>query len=190
MFFGDPHGHFEFVIGSVQTHRPAAVALLGDVQAHRPLEIELAPILALTAVWFIHGNHDTDSDADQESWTVPGARRSSMSLEVGQHEKSARLFATSTTTRMRSPGCTESSRAPLSSSRSSDSAMAASFARRFAPRDGEGVRMKKVVLADQDRAELYYGTVREFFRKVLDMDYDECVVTDESRLGDFSSCGL
>jgi hypothetical protein len=50
--------------------------------------------------------------------------------------------------------------------------------------------MKKVVLADQDRIESYDGTAREFFRAVLDMDYDECMVTDESRLSDFSSCGL
>ena len=50
--------------------------------------------------------------------------------------------------------------------------------------------MKKVVLADQDSIESYEGTAREFFRSVLDVDYGECVVTDESRLSDFSSCGL
>lgn len=50
--------------------------------------------------------------------------------------------------------------------------------------------MKKVVLADQDRIESYEDIAREFFRFVLDMDYGECVVTDESRLSDFSSCGL
>lgn len=50
--------------------------------------------------------------------------------------------------------------------------------------------MKKVVLAEEDRIESYEGTAREFFRSVLDMDYGACVVTDESRLSDFSSCGL
>ena len=50
--------------------------------------------------------------------------------------------------------------------------------------------MKKVVFADQDRIDAYEGAAREFFRSVLDMDSDECVVTDESRLSDFSSCGL
>ena len=50
--------------------------------------------------------------------------------------------------------------------------------------------MKKVVLADQDRIESYEDTAREFFRAVLEMNYDECVVTDESRLSDFSSYGL
>lgn len=67
LFFGDPHGHFEFVIRSVQTHRPEAIVLLGDIQAQRPLQLELAPILDLTEVWFIPGNHDTDSDADHDN---------------------------------------------------------------------------------------------------------------------------
>ena len=46
----------------VQEHQPAAVILLGDLQAKRPLEVELAPILDKTEVWFIHGNHDTDDE--------------------------------------------------------------------------------------------------------------------------------
>ena len=49
---------------------------------------------------------------------------------------------------------------------------------------------KKVTLADQDRIDLYEDTATEFFRSVLDMDYSECLVTDESRLSDFSSCGM
>jgi predicted phosphodiesterase len=67
LFFGDPHGRFEFVIRCVQKYRPEAIVLLGDIQARQPLELELAPILALTEVWFIHGNHDTDSDADHDN---------------------------------------------------------------------------------------------------------------------------
>lgn len=64
LFCGDPHGRFGHIIETVQEHRPAAVILLGDVQAQSPLELELATILSLTEVWFIHGNHDTDSEAD------------------------------------------------------------------------------------------------------------------------------
>ena len=64
MFFGDPHGSFEFVIRCVQKYQPAAVILLGDIQAQRPLQLELAPILDLTEVWWIPGNHDTDSETD------------------------------------------------------------------------------------------------------------------------------
>ena len=63
---GDTHGQFEHLIEAVQAHRPAAVILLGDVQAQRPLEVELAPILDKTEIWFIHGNHDTDSESDHD----------------------------------------------------------------------------------------------------------------------------
>lgn len=48
----------------------------------------------------------------------------------------------------------------------------------------------KIIVADQDRIDGYAETAREFFRTVLDMNFDECLVTDESRLTDFSSCGL
>ncbi|MDR6453461.1 metallophosphoesterase [Variovorax paradoxus] len=67
MFFGDPHGDLEPVIAAVERFRPEAIVLLGDIQARQPLHIELGPILDLTEVWFIHGNHDTDSDADYDN---------------------------------------------------------------------------------------------------------------------------
>lgn len=66
LFCGDPHGHFGHIIEAVQEHQPAAVILLGDMQAPRPLHIELAPILTKTEIWFIPGNHDTDSEADHD----------------------------------------------------------------------------------------------------------------------------
>ena len=65
-FFGDVHGHFDHVLDIVVRDRPAAIVLLGDLQAQRPLEAELEFILEMTEVWFIHGNHDTDSDADYD----------------------------------------------------------------------------------------------------------------------------
>lgn len=65
-FCGDPHGHFQHIIEAVHAHRPAAIVLLGDVQAQEPLELALGPILDRTEVWWIHGNHDTDSDADYD----------------------------------------------------------------------------------------------------------------------------
>ena len=67
LIFGEPHGDFAPVIAAVERFRPEAIVLLGDIQARRPLHIELQPILALTEVWFIHGNHDTDSDADYDN---------------------------------------------------------------------------------------------------------------------------
>ena len=65
-FFGDTHGHFQHVLEIVSRDRPAAIVFLGDLQAQRPLEAELEFILGMTEVWFIHGNHDTDSDANYD----------------------------------------------------------------------------------------------------------------------------
>lgn len=66
-FCGDVHGCFDHIIEAVSEHEPVAIILLGDVQAQRPLQKELAPILDKTEIWFIHGNHDTDSDADYDN---------------------------------------------------------------------------------------------------------------------------
>lgn len=65
-FCGDNHGRFEHIIEAVQVHSPAAIVLLGDIQAQKPLEQELESILDRTAVWFIHGNHDTDTAEDHD----------------------------------------------------------------------------------------------------------------------------
>lgn len=64
LFCGDPHGQFEHILRAAQHFKPLAVILLGDLQPRRPLHEELALLLDL--VWFIHGNHDTDSEADYE----------------------------------------------------------------------------------------------------------------------------
>lgn len=66
-FCGDVHGDFAHVINVVRSRCPAAIVFLGDLQAQRPLTEELRPILDLTDVWWIHGNHDTDSDADYDN---------------------------------------------------------------------------------------------------------------------------
>ena len=66
-FCGDPHGHFDHIVEAVNTHRPTAVVLLGDLQPQKPLEQVLKPILDRTEVWWIPGNHDTDSDADYDN---------------------------------------------------------------------------------------------------------------------------
>ncbi len=50
--------------------------------------------------------------------------------------------------------------------------------------------MKQITVAPQEIIEQYEDTAREFFEAVLKLQYDECLVTDESRLSDFSSCGL
>jgi predicted phosphodiesterase len=60
LLFGDPHGDFKPVMRAVLQHKPTAIVLLGDLTPERPLHVELAEILHLTEVWWIHGNHDTD----------------------------------------------------------------------------------------------------------------------------------
>lgn len=60
-FFGDTHGSFEHCRDIVVAGKPDAVVFLGDIQAHRPLHEALQDIRDLTDVWWIHGNHDTDS---------------------------------------------------------------------------------------------------------------------------------
>jgi predicted phosphodiesterase len=66
-FCGDNHGNFDHIIKAVLRHRPDAIVLFGDVEAGRPLEQELAEIMGLTEVWWIHGNHDTDSQANYDN---------------------------------------------------------------------------------------------------------------------------
>lgn len=66
-FCGDVHGNFRHIIEAVQEHAPAAIVLLGDIQAQKSLEQELAEILDKTEIWFIHGNHDTDSETDYDN---------------------------------------------------------------------------------------------------------------------------
>ncbi len=49
---------------------------------------------------------------------------------------------------------------------------------------------KQITVAPQDHVELYEHTARRFFREVLDYSFDDCLITDESWLSDFSSCGM
>jgi len=49
---------------------------------------------------------------------------------------------------------------------------------------------KKITVAPQDHVDLYEHTARRFFREVLDYSFDDCLITDESWLSDFSSCGM
>lgn len=67
LFMGDNHGHFTHIIKAVHRHSPAAIILLGDIEAQRPLEQELGEIMDLTEVWWIPGNHDTDSRKNHDN---------------------------------------------------------------------------------------------------------------------------
>jgi predicted phosphodiesterase len=59
--FGDIHDDFRHVLPAVEEHRPAAIILLGDMEASKPLEQELEAVLSKTEVYWIPGNHDTDT---------------------------------------------------------------------------------------------------------------------------------
>lgn len=61
LMFGDVHGDFRHVLPTVEAEKPKAIVLLGDIEAQQPLERELANVLDHTEVWWIPGNHDTDS---------------------------------------------------------------------------------------------------------------------------------
>jgi len=60
LFCGDPHGQFRHIIEAAKATQASAVILLGDKEPARPMHIELEPIL--DRVWWIPGNHDSDSD--------------------------------------------------------------------------------------------------------------------------------
>jgi hypothetical protein len=44
---------------------------------------------------------------------------------------------------------------------------------------------RKIEFAPQDRIQSHQSLAREFFSEILDFDYDECFVTDESFVTDF-----
>lgn len=65
-FLGDVHGRFTDVNRHVLPARPTAVVFLGDIEPARPFVEEIAPLEAAgIAVYWIRGNHDTDS---RTSW--------------------------------------------------------------------------------------------------------------------------
>lgn len=62
LYCGDPHGQFRPIVKYALELHASSVILLGDMEPLRPLHIELASILDRTEIWFIQGNHDTDSE--------------------------------------------------------------------------------------------------------------------------------
>ena len=65
LYCGDPHGQFSHIITAAGITNAGAVVLLGDLQPQEPLHLALAPLVELgTPIYFIHGNHDADSDED------------------------------------------------------------------------------------------------------------------------------
>lgn len=64
LVIGDPHGDLSCVLDACRERHPSAVVLLGDQELQRPLIDELAPLYAAgVPVYWLFGNHDTDSAA-------------------------------------------------------------------------------------------------------------------------------
>lgn len=72
LFLGDTHGSFRHLAQIVEETRPEAIVFLGDVGATRPLETELAPIVGRCEILFIHGNHDSDTEAEYLNLVASG----------------------------------------------------------------------------------------------------------------------
>lgn len=71
-FCGDPHGEFSQINTAAREHKPAAMVILGDLQPPAPLDQVLEEALAYTQIWWIPGNHDTDTDGFYDSlWKGP-----------------------------------------------------------------------------------------------------------------------
>ena len=49
---------------------------------------------------------------------------------------------------------------------------------------------KRIEMAECGQIEEFDAVASEFFAAVLDMDYGDCFVSDESRLCDFLGCGM
>lgn len=49
---------------------------------------------------------------------------------------------------------------------------------------------KQITFAETSNIEDYEAIARKFLNDILDINYDECFISDESWLSDFSSCGL
>jgi predicted phosphodiesterase len=68
---GDVHGNYDHILPAIENDkpgdgRPPTVIFLGDVEPQKPFEDEIRPLLSAGAeVWFIQGNHDTDS---RQTW--------------------------------------------------------------------------------------------------------------------------
>lgn len=61
VFYGDPHGRFQPLIDVSRKHQPRAAIMLGDMQFAQSPETLSAEMPENTALWHIHGNHDTDT---------------------------------------------------------------------------------------------------------------------------------
>lgn len=67
LMFGDIHGNVNHILPAVLAEKASAIILLGDIEAQKPLHEELKEVMRHTEVYWIHGNHDSDSKANYEN---------------------------------------------------------------------------------------------------------------------------
>lgn len=58
---GDPHGEFSHILLAIEMYHPDAVLILGDLTPPHSLD-DIFKGIQTTAIYWIPGNHDTDSD--------------------------------------------------------------------------------------------------------------------------------
>ena len=61
LMLGDVHGDIGHLRRAIESERPVAVIFLGDIESPVAFEKFVAELMAMTEVWWIPGNHDTDS---------------------------------------------------------------------------------------------------------------------------------
>lgn len=85
--FGDPHGDYSETLRVSRGDVAPFSVFLGDFDLARPLDIELSPLTqAGSEVWFVRGNHETDTVAWYDnvySSTLAGRDFSSRVVDMG-----------------------------------------------------------------------------------------------------------
>lgn len=61
LMLGDVHGDVSHLLSVIKAEEPDAIIFLGDIESPIPFEEFIADLAVFTEVWWIHGNHDTDS---------------------------------------------------------------------------------------------------------------------------------
>jgi len=61
-FVGDPHGHAKHILADIVQSPSTATILLGDMCFEQPIDEVFSDVKHLTALHWVHGNHDTDTD--------------------------------------------------------------------------------------------------------------------------------
>jgi hypothetical protein len=54
----------------------------------------------------------------------------------------------------------------------------------------EAVEAGRVYMSDTDKIDIYEDIARDFLKKIFDINYDECFISDESALSDFAGCNI